>query len=191
MRFTGRLSEAFAFAMVLHGEQRRKGTETPYITHLMSVAALVGEYGGDEDLAIAAMLHDAVEDQGGAPVLKQIRTRFGDRVARVVADCSDTDEVPKPPWRKRKEEYIEHLGSAQADTALVSAADKLHNVRTIIEAQHQMGDAVFERFNSEKGGTLWYYRTIVDTLKCISESVPIVRALEREVAEMERLAGRS
>lgn len=191
MRFTGRLSEAFAFAMVLHGEQRRKGTETPYITHLMSVAALVGEYGGDEDLAIAALLHDAVEDQGGAPVLKQIRTRFGDRVARVVADCSDTDEVPKPPWRKRKEEFIEHLGSAQADSALVSAADKLHNVRTIIEAQHQMGDAVFDRFNGDKDGTLWYYRTIVETLKRMSEYVPIVRALERAVAEMERLAGRS
>lgn len=188
MEYSGRLSEAFAYAMVLHGTQKRKGTQIPYVTHLMAVAGLVGEYGGDEDLVIAGLLHDAVEDQGGSKTLCQIRKRFGKRVAQVVEACSDTDVEPKPPWHDRKEAYIEHLRSADSDTALVSAADKLHNVRTIIEAQHQEGDAVFDRFTGEKKGTLWYYRSLVETFERIPGDAPIVHELARAVKEMERLA---
>src|SRR5579872_1354566 len=124
-----RFEEALLFATRKHAGQTRNATSVPYIAHLLSVAGLVLEAGGDEDLAIAALLHDVVEDCGGAPMLEEVRSRFGERVAHVVEGCTDTDLDPKPPWRQRKEDYLKHLQMADADVRLVSAADKLHNAR--------------------------------------------------------------
>src|SRR3974390_3685313 len=125
-----RFMRAFQFAGKKPSGQTRKASTIPYIAHVMGVASLVLEAGGDEDLAIAALLHDVVEDCGGAPMLKEVRRRFGNRVARIVDGCTDADTYPKPPWHERKEKYIQHLRTADADTRLVSAADKLNNVRS-------------------------------------------------------------
>ncbi|MCX7168598.1 MAG: HD domain-containing protein [Rhodocyclales bacterium] len=132
MTLTARFSEALTLAHHLHGGQVRKGTAVPYVAHVLAVAGIALEHGADEDEAIAALLHDAVEDCGGAPVLADIRHRFGDRVADIVSACSDTDVTPKPPWQARKEAYLAHLKDAPASVRLVSAADKLHNARTIL-----------------------------------------------------------
>jgi len=165
----------------------RKGTPVPYISHLMGVASLVLEAGGDEDLAIAALLHDVVEDCGGAPMLKEVRRRFGARVAHIVEGCTDTDLDPKPPWRKRKEDYIKHLRTADADTRLVSAADKVHNARAILMDYRELGEAVWERFSGGRDGTLWYYRALVTEFRR-KKSNRLVNELERVVCELEKLA---
>lgn len=161
---TGMLSErfdqAFAHASALHREQRRKGGDIPYLAHLMSVAALVLEHGGTEDQAIAALLHDAVEDQGGQPVLDEIEDRFGEGVARIVAECTDSRVEPKPPWRERKEAYIAKLPEKGPETLLVSLADKTHNARSILDDYRQLGDGLWARFNGGREGTLWYYRAL-------------------------------
>jgi (p)ppGpp synthase/HD superfamily hydrolase len=157
-----RFMRAFAFAAKKHARQTRKASSIPYLAHLMGVASLVLEAGGDEDLAIAALLHDVVEDCGGGPMLKEVRRRFGPRVAKVVDGCTDADTYPKPPWRERKESYIRHLKDADADTRLVSAADKLNNVRSIICDYREVGESVWSRFNGGRDGTLWYYRTLRD-----------------------------
>jgi (p)ppGpp synthase/HD superfamily hydrolase len=128
---TTRFDDAFRYAHALHQHQLRKGTTIPYITHLMAVAALVVEHGGDEDQAIAGLLHDAAEDQGGAATLAQIRARFGDAVADIVADCTDAWTEPKPPWRARKEAYLRELPSKPPASLLVSLADKTHNAEAI------------------------------------------------------------
>ena len=179
-----RFEQALLFATRKHAGQHRKGTAVPYVAHLLSVAGLVLEAGGDEDLAIAALLHDVVEDCGGAPVLKEVRRRFGKRVAHVVDGCTDTDLDPKPPWRQRKEDYIAHLRTADADTRLVSAADKLHNVRSIVATYREIGDRVWERFHGKRDGTLWYYRTLLDEFQR-KKSSPLIRELERAVIELE------
>lgn len=162
---TPRLEQAFAYANDLHKDQRRKSTDVPYVTHLMAVASLVGEHGGDEDQMIAALLHDAVEDQGGAPVLAEIRKRFGDRVATIVHGCTDTHETPKPPWRARKEAYVRHLHEAEPDVLLVSASDKLHNSRAIVAGLRREGLAHMERFKGKTEGTLWYYAAVLDVFE--------------------------
>ena len=179
-----RFERALLFATRKHAGQHRKGTTVPYVAHLLGVASLVLEAGGDEDLAIAALLHDVVEDCGGAPMLKEIRRRFGERVAHVVDGCTDTDLDPKPPWRQRKEDYIGHLRTADADTRLVSAADKLHNVRSIVATYREIGDRVWERFHGKRDGTLWYYRTLLDEFQR-KKSSPLIRELERAVIELE------
>jgi (p)ppGpp synthase/HD superfamily hydrolase len=179
-----RFEQALLFAARKHAGQHRKGTTVPYVAHLLSVAGLVLEAGGDEDLAIAALLHDVVEDCGGAPMLEEVRRRFGQRVAHVVDGCTDTDLDPKPPWRKRKEDYIAHLRTADADTRLVSAADKLHNVRSIVAAYREIGDRVWERFHGKRDGTLWYYRALLDEFRRKKTS-PLIRELERAVIELE------
>jgi (p)ppGpp synthase/HD superfamily hydrolase len=159
-----RFLRAFLFAAEKHKGQTRKTSTIPYIAHLMGVASLVLEAGGDEDLAIAALLHDVVEDCGGKPMLKEIRRRFGKRVAHVVEGCTDDDTGadPKPAWRERKETYLRHLRTADADTRLVSAADKLNNVRSILSDYRAIGESVWERFRGGREGTLWYYRTLLD-----------------------------
>ena len=134
--------QALIFATRKHAGQTRKKTQAPYVSHLLIVAGIVLEAGGDEDLAIAALLHDVVEDCGGAPMLKEIRRRFGKRVAHVVEGCTDSDVTPKPPWRERKEEYLKHLRRADQDTRLVSAADKLHNARSILTDYREIGEQV-------------------------------------------------
>ena len=179
-----RFEQALLFATRKHAGQHRKGTAVPYVAHLLGVASLVLEAGGDEDLVIAALLHDVVEDCGGAPMLKEIRRRFGKRVAHIVDGCTDTDLDPKPPWRQRKEDYIAHLRTADADTRLVSAADKLHNVRSIVAAYREIGDRVWERFHGKRDGTLWYYRTLLDEFQR-KKSSPLIRELERAVIELE------
>ena len=182
-----RFTEALVYTTDLHSRQRRKGTDLPYIAHLLSVAALVIEDGGDEDEAIAALLHDAVEDQGGLPTLAVIRERFGERVAAIVLGCTDADSVPKPPWRARKEEYIAHVGHASPSVRRVSLADKLHNARAVVHDQRQIGDAVFRRFAGGKAGTIWYYRTLSQVFLA-TNSGPNAAELDRVVTEMERLA---
>jgi GTP pyrophosphokinase len=161
----------------------------PYVAHVLSVAALVLEAGGDEDQALAALLHDVVEDCGGAPVLDEIRHEFGDRVARIVDGCTDSDEEPKPPWRERKERYLRHLQQGGEDVRLVSLADKLHNVRSIVLDYRYLGDKVWERFTGGREGTLWYYRALVDIYRR-GPSNRWLDELERNVAELERLVRR-
>jgi len=157
-----RFLRAFTFAAEKHKGQTRKASTIPYIAHLMGVASLVLEAGGDEDLAIAALLHDVVEDCGGAPMLVEVRRRFGRRVATIVDICSDADTFPKPPWRERKEKYIGRLKDADAGARLVSVADKLNNVRSILSDYRAIGESVWSRFKGGRDGTLWYYRTLRD-----------------------------
>jgi (p)ppGpp synthase/HD superfamily hydrolase len=182
-----RFLRAFLFAAEKHKGQTRKASTIPYIAHLMGVASLVLEAGGDEDLAIAALLHDVVEDCGGAPMLKEVRRRFGKRVGAIVDGCTDADTDPKPPWRERKEKYLRHLKTADADTRLVSAADKLNNVRSILNDYRAIGESVWSRFNGGREGTLWYYRTL---LEIFFDHPPnrITRDFELAVNELESLA---
>ena len=181
-----RFEDALVFATRLHAAQTRKESGTPYIAHLLAVAALVLEYGGDEDLAIAALLHDAVEDQGGAPTREAIRARFGDRVTAIVDGCTDADTQPKPPWRARKEAYLAHLPQAAPEVRLVSAADKLHNARSILADYRQVGDDLWARFRGGQAGTLWYYRALVTAYRQAGSN-PLVEELDRTVSELERL----
>jgi (p)ppGpp synthase/HD superfamily hydrolase len=185
-----RFLRAFAFAAEKHKGQTRKASGIPYIAHLMGVASLVLEAGGNEDLAIAALLHDVVEDCGGAPMLKEVRRRFGSRVAKVVDGCTDAYSEPKPPWRERKETYIRHLRTADADTRLVSAADKLNNVRSILSDYRAIGESVWSRFRGGRDGTLWYYRTLREVFLQHKRN-RITRDLELAVNQLEALAGES
>jgi (p)ppGpp synthase/HD superfamily hydrolase len=186
VKLGARFLRALSFAAKKHAEQTRKASTIPYIAHLMGVASLVLEAGGDEDLAIAALLHDVVEDCGGAPMLKEIRRRFGKRVAKVVDGCTDADTDPKPPWRERKEKYLRHLRTADADTRLVSAADKLNNVRSILSDYRALGESLWSRFNGGREGTLWYYRTLLDIFLRQPRN-RITRDLELAVSELDSL----
>lgn len=188
-RLGARFDEAFRFAAEKHATQTRKRTAVPYISHLMSVAALVLEAGGDEDQAIAALLHDVVEDCGGEPVLEEVRHRFGDRVANTVHGCTDAHTTPKPPWKQRKLDYLEVLRRAGDDVRLVSAADKLHNVRTILADYRIEGDSVWDRFSGRRDGTLWYYRAVLDVLRA-GRPNRLVAELQRVVTDLETLAGK-
>jgi len=159
-RLTPRFEDALLYATRLHATQTRKGNDVPYVAHLLAVASLVLEAGGDEDAAIAALLHDAAEDQGGLETLAEIRSRFGDAVADIVAACSDTFEEPKPPWHARKRAYIAHLRNAPPEVLLVSCADKLHNARAIVTDHRMLGDALWQRFHAGRDDILWYYREV-------------------------------
>jgi (p)ppGpp synthase/HD superfamily hydrolase len=183
-----RFRRAFLFAANKHSGQTRKASTIPYVAHLMGVASLVLEAGGDEDLAIAALLHDVVEDCGGAPMLKEVHRRFGARVAKIVDGCTDADTYPKPPWRERKEKYIRRLRKEDADTRLVSAADKLSNVRSILSDYRAVGEAVWSRFKGGREGTLWYYRTLRAVFLKYKRN-RITRDLELAVHELDSLAG--
>jgi (p)ppGpp synthase/HD superfamily hydrolase len=187
MTLSTRFEEALAYAARLHATQRRKGTDVPYVSHLLAVASLALESGADEDEAIAALLHDAVEDQGGAPTLAEVRRRFGDRVAEIVAGCTDADTVPKPPWRARKEAYLAHLPAASRSVRLVSTADKLHNARAILLDYRAHGEALWARFTGGREGTLWYYRALIAAYRAAGGG-PLVDELDRTVSELERLA---
>lgn len=183
---SNRFTDALTFAIQLHANQTRKGTQIPYISHLMAVCSLVLEHGATEDEAIAALLHDAVEDQGGAATREEIRRRFGEAVAAIVDGCTDADTTPKPPWRERKQAYLAHLPTASASVRLVSVCDKLHNARSILKDYRVFGDALWERFQGGKEGTLWYYQSLVDTFREIG-TTPLVDELERVVSELEHL----
>ena len=157
---TNRFTDAIDFALVAHCAQVRKGTRIPYLSHLLAVASLVIEHDGDEDSAIAAVLHDAPEDQGGRAMVGQIRARFGVEVAAIVEACTDTFESPKPDWPPRKTKYVEHLAAdASLGACLVSAADKLHNARAILHDLRASDDhaAFWGRFSSPPKQSGWYY----------------------------------
>jgi (p)ppGpp synthase/HD superfamily hydrolase len=187
MQLTTQFKTALVYANDLHANQTRKGSGIPYISHLLAVCALVIEHGGDEDQTIAALLHDAAEDQGGYNTLEDIRTRFGERVARMVADLSDTFETPKPPWQTRKETYLTHLPDADPDVLLVSLADKVHNARTILADYYTIGAEIWNRFNHGREGTLWYYRSLADIFQKIYPGY-LASELNRIVSEMKQLA---
>jgi GTP pyrophosphokinase len=182
-----RFEEALVYAARVHAVQFRKGTAIPYITHLLAVAAIVGDGGGSEDEVIAALLHDAVEDQGGLARLADIRARFGEEVAVIVRDCTDAIVVPKPPWRVRKEAYIAHLAEATPGVLRVSAADKLHNARAILADLRAIGPPLWARFTGGQAGTLWYYRALVGVY-LTRGSGPIAEELDRVVTAIEQLA---
>ncbi len=186
---TTRLGEAFDLAVRLHDSQLRKGTPIPYVSHLMAVASLVQEHGGDEDQTIAALLHDGPEDQGGEATLALIRERFGDRVGRIVAECSDTFETPKPPWRERKEAYVRHLEEASPETVLVSLADKTHNLRSILADHEEIGKALWERFTGRKDGTRWYHEALLEVYRrrASGEAIRLFRTYEEMVGRLGRL----
>jgi (p)ppGpp synthase/HD superfamily hydrolase len=184
--YTGRFDDAVAFALAAFRPITRKGSAIPYVTHLFAVTALVGEYGGDEDQLIAAMLHDWLEDVPDAK-LSVLEARYGERVARMVASLSDSVGHPKPAWRPRKEVYLAHLRHEPADVKLVSCADKLHNCRTMVMDHRRMGDDIFDRFTGKKDGTLWYYRSVNEAL-AHGWDTPLLHELAREVTVLHALA---
>ena len=179
-----RLQRAFRYAAEKHDGQTRKQSAVPYLSHLMAVASLVLEAGGDEEMAMAALLHDVVEDCGGMPRLREVRKQFGRRVAKVVEGCTDSFGEPKPEWVERKKDYLREVKHADVETRLVSASDKLHNVRTILSDYRQHGEAIWTRFSGKKDGTLWYYRALSDEYRRRSPN-RITRELEIAVTQLE------
>lgn len=162
MPLTHRFEDAVLYATRVHAAQVRKGSNTPYIAHLLGVAALTLEAGGDEDQAISALLHDAVEDQGGEARLKDIRARYGDRVAQMVSDCTDAVIMPKPPWRPRKEAYIASLETKPLNSLVVSLSDKIYNAEAIVADMHTVGPEVWSRFSAPQDEVCWYYETLAE-----------------------------
>ncbi|UBF28012.1 HD domain-containing protein [Kovacikia minuta CCNUW1] len=160
IQLTERFETALVYANHLHRSQYRKDGRVPYIAHLLSVAALVLENGGDEDQAIAALLHDAIEDQGGNAMREVMHQQFGDRVTAIVDGCTETDVTPKPDWKARKLAYLQRLQQADAEVRRVSLADKLHNARSLLASLDQEGEIVWSRFSGGKAGVLWYYRCL-------------------------------
>ncbi len=185
---THRFVEALRYAAELHQFQRRKGKGQPYVGHLLGVAAIVIQHGGGEDQVIAALLHDAVEDQGGLPRLDEIREKFGDDVARIVDGCTDSYEArgEKRDWAERKSAYIARVAKEPPDVRLVSAADKLANAREILSDYRAEGDEVFKRFQGRKEGTLGYYRQLVNVFR-EAGSDALVDELDLVVSELESL----
>lgn len=189
MKLTDRFREALLFAVDVHSNQLRKGTAVPYAAHVLAVAGIVLDYGGGEDEAIAALLHDSVEDCGVDP--EGIRRRFGNEVADIVVACSDSlakDPTQKAPWRARKLAYIEHLKTAPSSVHLVSAADKLHNARSISKDLREIGKAVWTRFKVGPDESLWYYETLVEIFQARGHNRALIDELTRAVAELRSLA---
>lgn len=187
---SGRFGDALTYALECHRHQVRKGTRIPYMAHLLQVCGIVLEAGGDEEQAIAALLHDAIEDAPGGRadrVREDIRSRFGERVLAIVEACTDTDEQPKPPWHERREAYLAHLSDVHPDALLVSAADKLHNAGAILRDVRELGDELWGRFAGGRDGTLWYYRELVEAYR-VAGSVPFLDMLDEVVAAIEREA---
>ncbi|WP_392534005.1 HD domain-containing protein [Nostoc sp. C117] len=162
---TVKLTEKFASALVyatrLHAEQTRKISGVPYISHLLSVAALVLEAGGSEEEAIAALLHDSIEDQGGIPTREQVRQLYGETVVAIIDGCTEWDTPPKPPWLERKQRYLENLRHTSPSVRLVSLADKLHNARSLLADWQQQGDTIWTEFSNGKEKTLWFYQSLI------------------------------
>jgi len=193
-----RFERALVMAHRLHAHQRRNGSGIPYISHLLAVCALVLEAGGNEDEAIAALLHDAAEDQGGKATLEEIECVFGQPVAEIVRGCSDHIDGEgnrRPPWRERKERYLQHLVQAPASTLIVSLADKTHNAGAILADYRSIGEALWERFAGKRDGVLWYYRALVETyeqapaLQKDNRLPPMLERLDKIVSELEEACG--
>lgn len=186
MKLDDRFRQALEFALELHADQMRKGGEVPYAAHLLGVAALALEYGADQDEAIAALLHDAIEDQGGAPTRERIRERFGARVTAIVDGCTDTDQVPRPPWLERKKQYLEHVPHAGPSVHLVSAADKLYNCLSLIKDYRRLGEALWSRFHAGRSDVIWYYRSLANIF-LQQGAFPLFQDLDRAVTALEQL----
>lgn len=183
---TDRFESALAYAHQVHKGQTRKGTGIPYIAHILGVTAIAMEYGANEDESIGALLHDAAEDGGGEATLAEIRAKFGDLVGDIVLGCSDSlveDPEDKLPWLERKENYLAHLENAAQSVLLVSAADKLHNVRSIMRDYDAHGEDIWDRFQGKRDGTLWYYETVAHTLMRRHRS-QLTRDLQTAVDEL-------
>jgi len=182
-----RLRHAFDYAATLHAADLRKGARIPYLSHLLEVCAIVMRYGGNEDAAIAALLHDAAEDHGGKPRLVDIQRNFGKAVASIVEECTDSTTIPKKPWEVRKRAYVKHLPEASKGGLLVSAADKLSNVRAILADHYAIGDDIYKRFNRPKRRTLWYYNALSKAFTAhLGGDLP--KELRRTVAELNRVS---
>ena len=188
MKLSRQFEKALVYATRAHGDQTRKKTGIPYIAHILGVTAIAMEYGANETKAIAALLHDAVEDCGGEKRLRDIEKKFGKAVAKIVDGCTDTYETPKPPWRERKEAYLAHLKDSDSATRLVSASDKLHNTRAILAELRRHGLEVFGRFSGKKDGTLWYYRALVTAFREHGDHTDLVDELDRVVTQIEKLS---
>jgi len=184
---TERFEDALIYSNGLHAGQLRKGSQVPYIAHLLGVAGLVLEDGGDEDEAIAALLHDAVEDQGGLGTLNEIRMRYGSRVAEIVLSVSDAYEDPKPPWRERKENYIASIRTADLSAIRVSLADKVYNARATLMDIEQEGESGWSRFNGGKDGTLWYYHQLIGSYRERGSS-KLLQELIRVIGELDEIS---
>jgi GTP pyrophosphokinase len=184
---TERFDDALRFAHDIHRTQSRKGSGAPYIGHLLGVASIVLDDGGSEDEAIGALLHDAAEDHGGRPRLEEIRARYGESVARVVEDCTDSWESPKRPWAERKREYVEHARTLPAPSLRVSAADKVHNAYAILRDLRNHGEQVWERFDASADDVIEYYEDLVRSFrqagggKLVEELERIVKGIQREM----------
>lgn len=190
--YSERFLVALDAAARMHAAQRRKGSQIPYASHLMGTCAIALEHGADEDEAIAALLHDTIEDIEPTDAARRAVAAFGDRVLAIVEGCTDADTHPKPPWRGRKERYIAHLAEADASVLLVSAADKLHNARSLLADLRELGDELWDRFTASRGETLWYYRACLDAFRANPAHRPqLVAELERTVTELERVAAAS
>lgn len=185
-KLASRFEEALLYASQLHALQTRKVSGNPYIAHLLSAAALVLEDGGTEDEAIAALLHDAIEDQGGDQTRQEIRRRFGEKVTEIVNGCTDAETMPKPPWRERKEKFISSLASASPEVIRVSTADKLDNVRSLLVYYERFGEQVWDKFKGKREGTIWYYEEVTKAL-CLRSNSGLVMALEKAVQELRLL----
>jgi GTP pyrophosphokinase len=190
-----RFDHALLFASQIHREQDRKKSGIPYISHLLGVTSIVLDYGGDEEMGIAALLHDAVEDHGGRPMLKVIEQLFGARVAKMVDGCTDSyaeDPKKKESWERRKFRYLRRVRHEDAETRFVSAADKLYNVRAVLRDLRYDGEIIFTRFSAPKVKTLWYYRSLVREYRAggITHRLkPLIDDLDRVVTEVEHLSG--
>ena len=187
MKLTDKFNEALSYAERLHRNQKRKGTDIPYISHLMTVSSIVLEYGGNEEEAIAALLHDAVEDQGGEMTYKYIKTKFGHNIASIVLDCSDTWKQIKPSWRERKESYIRNLEKKKSSSLLVSLADKTHNAESILSDHFEIGENIWLRFNGGKKETLWYYSELSKSFSKLINNKLTIR-FNKVVKQLQSLA---
>ena len=187
--YTQRFLDAVTAALTMHAAQARKSTTIPYAAHVLGTCSIALDYGANEDEAIAALLHDAIEDIHYEPGAREAVAQFGPEVLRIVEGCTDATTSPKPPWRSRKERYVAHLHEADRSILLVSAADKLHNARAILADVRRSGEEVWGRFNAGKEGQLWYYRALVDAFRANpAHDAQLVDELDRTVSKIERLA---
>ena len=183
-KLSNRFEQALVYAAQVHENQVRKGSDIPYLSHLLSVAALVLEDGGDEDEAIAGLLHDAVEERGSLEIREAILVQFGERVASIVDACTESCTIPKPPWRDRKLRYIEQMRHASPSVLRVSMADKLHNARSILADRDREGEAVWDKFKGGKAGTLWFYRSLLEIYR-LGGSNFLLSEIDRTVDRLE------
>jgi (p)ppGpp synthase/HD superfamily hydrolase len=198
---TTRFTDALALAANIHRGQARKGTQVPYMAHILGVAAIALEHGANEEEAIAAILHDGIEDApkrlGASGVRGAIEERFGAEVLKIVEGRTDSDAQPKPPWNRRKEQYVRRIAQEDASTLLVSASDKLHNARAILSDFRIDGIRVFDRFDKEAGmgGTIGYYRGLVIAFRAQNKRLEdprlprLLNELDRTVTALEQETG--